>query len=520
MQRTNALLLVTVLIGLAIMTLWRLTAEEIRPLDPSDPVSDSGEGVASGDSGGAGDAGGGSQPLVELAPGAPRVVVRVTARERYVLPDPSPVRAVLLPRRDPLPTTLLAGTGAEPWAGAQAERAPRAGAALVRVAIDGSFLVRQAVVDPAVGTAELLIGSELRITGTIRDATRQPVQDARVWLGQLESDGRTRHVRTDGEGRFEVSVRAGPGVPFVAWAEGHAAAWRAVTIGVDLDRDLEITLPAGGELTVQLAGQAVEVQRGQAFVTPAAAISAELASYPFFLQGLVGGIEFDARGRGRGTFLPQNGNVGVTLVHPLLAIGRNKEVELGEREQCVVPVDFRPAWRTRVTDSGGVAVPAVEALLRPEGRRPAVVSRQRLLPPHVGAAGCYYAKADPDGALLIARPSAGDVLALRAPGFAGRDVVIRDALPEPITLHAWDGTEPALALQPPVTGRDWRAEFSLGEGVTIDLPAGEAAIVALPHAGRFAVEMITFVGEEERGREDLGEIVATGRTALQAPRIE
>ena len=114
MQRTNLLLLLAVLVGIAIMTFYRLTAEEIVPLPTGAPPAGAGPEAGSGGDGAPG--GGAAGPAPDFPVDGPRVVVQVTAREEYVAPTPPRLVGVELPHRTPLPTSMLAGTGANPWA--------------------------------------------------------------------------------------------------------------------------------------------------------------------------------------------------------------------------------------------------------------------------------------------------------------------------------------------------------------------------------------------------------------------
>ena len=390
----------------------------------------------------------------------------------------------------------------------------------MKVAIDGGFVVRQGAV-AAAGRSEVRIGSSLTVSGSVRDEQGTALVGARVWFGELDAEGRTRHLRTDEEGRFSTAIRGGDGVPLTAWAEGYAATWRPVRVSVDDKRDFAITLSKGRELRYQLAGAATAVELAEVFVAPAAQVGAQLSRYPFFLQGLVGGAAIDATGRGLTAFLPERGELSLAVLHPLVAIQRHQEVELSrQREPCVVPLEFRPEWRVRLIDEAGAGIAGGRALLRPEARAVTASGGLRLLPPILDARGCHGATADAEGRMLLARPVAGDVLALRAAGYAGRDLTIGEELPEAVTLPRWQGGEPSIVLQPPIAGQVWRAEFDLSGGVTLDREPGADAVVSLPHAGRFDLVVITFHGEREVGRRVLENVVATGPVTIEPSKID
>ena len=44
-------------------------------------------------------------------------------------------------------------------------------------------------------------------------------------------------------------------------------------------------------------------------------------------------------------------------------------------------------------------------------------------------------------------------------------------------------------------------------------------VVSLPHAGRYRIVVTTFVGDQQRGRTELEDVVVTGPVELQSPRL-
>ncbi|MFY9340966.1 MAG: hypothetical protein WAT39_00660, partial [Planctomycetota bacterium] len=146
---------------------------------------------------------------------------------------------------------------------------------------------------------------------------------------------------------------------------------------------------------------------------------------------------------------------------------------------------------------------------------------QRFVPPHLDVAGTFAAVTDDAGAFLLgASDGAGAVVKLRASGCAGRDLVW-STLPagQPIVLPAWRGGEPELKVAPPRAGVPWFAETDLAGGITEALPADGVFRVSLPYAGRFDVELVTFAGGEERGRERVRDAMVTGTLELAAPKL-
>ncbi|MCA8949575.1 MAG: carboxypeptidase regulatory-like domain-containing protein [Planctomycetes bacterium] len=507
MQRSNLFLLAAVAAGIAVMTVWRLTAEEFPPPLPGpEPV----EGIDTNHIGS-------ETPPPSPPPFAgPRVVVAVQPRERFVAPPTPRVQAVQLPNREPLPTRLLAGTGSSPW-----DEDARAGTALVAVATDGGELVRQVAVE-AGETTELELRGLLAVTGRVRDVAGSPIAGARVWLGALDTDGRNVHLETDADGAFEAGVRSGGGVPLLAWAPGYAATGRTVQVEVDDRREFEITLEPGATLAVQIAGSATEPEIGEVLVAPTANRTAAVLRYPFFLQGLVGGAALDERGHAELTFLPAEGELALTVLHPLVAIGAHREARLGKRDPCTVPLRFAPAWSGVLHDDSGVPIAGAEVLLRPEGRAVHTGGGLLLLPPPLAATGCYFAATAAGGGFTCALPRAGDVLALRARGHGGRDLKIGSEPPsaEELWLPVWHGGEPVLRLAPPTPGAGWRAEFDLGGGTVIECEPGAIAVAALPYFGAFDVTVTTFAGDEQRGERRYERVVATGPIDLQPPPLE
>lgn len=512
MQRRNTSLLFAVVAAVVLAAvLWRLANEDPapRPEPDGEPSPAAAPDAAPG--------GGGSPPVSSPFDG-PRVRVSLESRERFRPPSDGGrprVQAVALPNRTPLPTAMLVGTGANPWADA-----PRPGVALVKIEIDGGFLVRQAAVATA-GVTELGVGSTLAVTGTVQDAAGEPVAGARVWLGELDGDGRTRHLRTDERGVFETRVRAGDGVPLTVWAQGHAATWRPIDVQVDVGRHHAISLPPGGTLAVQLAGAAENVELAELVVAPAGARAAELSRYPFFLQEIVGGAAVNASGLGTVPFLPRHGAIAVHVLHPQVAIGRPHEVTLdGERTACVVQQQFAAAWSATLQNDAGEPLSGAAVVLRPAGRAISAGTGLDLLPPRLEARGCYFATTDAEGRFTCAAPRPGDVVSLRAPGHGGRDLEIAGDPPPALWLPAWVGGDLRLTVEPPAAGVAWRAEFAVADGVVVEAAPDEPAVIALPHPGLFDIVVTTFVGDEERGRADYAGVAATGPVVVPAPAVE
>ncbi|MCA8976035.1 MAG: carboxypeptidase regulatory-like domain-containing protein [Planctomycetes bacterium] len=517
MQRSNTFLLAAVGAALVVMTVWRLMAKEITM--PSGHLTGEGGGeVADGQHGPAARS---PDELTgeELAADAPRVVLAVTSREVYLPPLASRVTASEVGRQTPLPTTMLAGTGTNPWP--RTEDVDKDGVVLVAIEIDGGRIVRRVAVEAA-APAAITIGPVLVVRGSVRDNRRQPIAGARVWFGAIDAEGNPVEAVTAADGTFESSARASAGVPLVVRAAGYASTWRVATVDNDTSLEFDSTLLAGGTLDVQLAGQADEIEAGRVFVAPSASRATELASYPFFLQSVFGGVPIDAGGRARVTDLPKRGGLHVVVVHPNVLIASHKEVTLdGEHTPCVVPVEFLSGWSGSVMNDAGEAVSGASLLLRPRGRAVVAGSGLRLQPPLLQAIGCAFTRSDGDGSFMLAASvEPGTVLSVRAPGHAGRDVPFGGQPAEPILLPVWQGGELELQLQPPAAGVAWRAQIDVGEGVDLVCPADRPAVVALPHAGAFDLRVTTWVGAEKRGEREYPGVAATGPVIVPAPQLE
>lgn len=385
----------------------------------------------------------------------------------------------------------------------------------------GAFVLRQVALDAA-GPTRLLLGPRRLVHGTVVDARQQPVAGAQVSLGEYEASGAVRAVATDAEGHFELDTFAGDGVPLVVEADGHASQWRSLQV-LELGENVRVVpLPEGGALEVQLAGEARAVESARVFVVPLAALATEWVQFPFFLQVLGRGVAVQANGRATLRGLPRTGSIGVVVQHPGLPLSAPVEVRRAtQRAPLLVPLRLQQLQAARLVDAAGAPVAAALALLRPGGRAMPASGSLRMLPPGLDALGCTLAYGAVDGTLALAGSDAGSVLSLRAPGYAGRDLPVTAALlAEPIVLPVWRGGEPALRLLPPRAGVRWQSEWNLSGGLQLTHEAGASPTVALPHPGRFEVQVTTFVGSERKATVTLPALDATGPIDVQAPPLD
>lgn len=443
---------------------------------------------------------------------APRVVVDVRELHPFVAPvgpritARAPGTAALLPGR------VLAGVGGNPFVAATG-----AGIALVAIDLADSRLLRQVAIDgPA--DLELSLGPRTVVRGLVCGQDRRPIAGAAVSLGEVQGRHELRQATTDADGRFELDVPAGDGVPLLASGPGFAPQWRPIVVSPQGRNPVELVLPPAGDLHVQLACEARELDLARVFVVPPAAVTTELAHYPFFLQVLTQGRPCDAEGRATVPALPRTGSLGIVVVHPGAAITTPHEVRLaGATTNALVPLRPVAPQPIRVVDELGEPVADVVALLRHGGRAPGRSSSMRLQPPLLDAVGCSLAFGSADGAASLAEPLAeGSVLGLRAPGCAGVDLPWPDTTQgEPLVLPRWRGGDASLRLLPPRPGVRWRSEWNLAGGLGLVHEAGEAGIVALPRAGAFEVHVREFVGADVRSTRLYRRLDATGPVDIE-----
>jgi hypothetical protein len=447
-------------------------------------------------------------------PGAPRVVVEVTMRERYVAPSPSRVTAVRAGDEVPLPAAVVAG------AGAGFDASPNAAGTALAV-VDGADgrLLRQVALT-AGASATVRVGARLVVRGTVVDAKQQPLREATVWFGEFDASGARREHPLDDEGLFTAEVASGDGVPFVARAPGYASQWRTIEVraaGLRCDAVLERACA----LDVQIVARAEAMASARVFVVPRGVVSTSLAQWPFFVQALTDGVPVGERGDATIPDLPPGGEAGVLVVHPLAAVGAPVAVVLkGERVRALVPLEFTAAkWRGSVVDDAAQPLAGVSLFARARSGPLVPGTSQRLLPPHLEQRGDFRSWSGNDGTFVLGASTGADgVLSLRAAGHAGRDVAAAAAVAAPLVLPAWRGGEVELLLAPPRAGTPWVVEANLAGGVRELLAADARFRVSLPHAGRFDFVLTTFVGDEQRAQERHDGVHATGAIELSAPR--
>jgi len=494
--------LLLVLCGAALLWLWSDHAEDLAP-----PAVDPGVAPMPAER-----PAGKALPIPELPPGAPHVAVELELEQAYLLPPPAPVVAMAADGRTVLPVQVVAGIGAQQWAAA----GPRAGLSLLWVfAGEAEQLLRRVAVSPS-EPAQLRLGPRRLVRGKV-EAAGKPLAEASVWLGEADSGGEFRLAATDSDGRFELDVPAGVGIPFLVRHEGHASSCQFVEVDARSPAELAATLVPAQPLTVQLVGTAAAVDGTQLWVLPRAPVASELSAYPFFLQTLHGGHAVGAQGRVTVSDLPGNAHLGVVVVGQGRPVTASVEVTAAARRAPVlVPVAESPTQVLEVE----LALPAAGtalALVPPTGGLRSA-SSSLLLPDWVLQPGWRVAFADAEGRLPVPVLAEAPTLQLWAPGHMGLLVVPAAQQPGArFRLPAWpDLGEPALRLLPPVTGSPWSSAWTHLPGELLRHAADEPALVAVP-PGRYTIHLVTSRGGVEVSRHSHRGIEATGPFELPAP---
>lgn len=472
--------------------------------DPGDVVAPPGIGQT-GSNGNRGTGANVPSDQEPILAGAPHVRITVTSKEQFVAPTDTLPIAVGVDGRL-LRTEILAGVGAGFDAGID-----RRGLALIAIDIDGGRLLRQVAMGPTVESVAQ-IGARVVFRGRVLDMAQNPVAGAAVWLGEISADGNERQYVVDEQGSFEASVPAGEAVPFVVRATGFASSWRTITVTPNMEPLREVLQPATS-LSVQLAARADDLESVRVFVVPQSPVSTGVSQWPFFRQCLSGGYPVNEKGLAVIDDVPQHGMVGVIVRHPFSVVRRAVSAKLEVRPvRVTVPVKLAVGRQLgMVADADGNPIASASVWMRSPSQRLQGASSLRLLPPHIDVLGVCFATTGSSGefhvGLLGEEPT---VMSVRARGFAGRDISPEAFMNSEVVLPAWSSGEAALRIQPPMVDKDWRVSVNLGDGIDEKCSANEPFVVALPHAGRFDVEVIVEVDEESRGMRNVKDLMVTG----------
>lgn len=519
MQRSTLLFLLVACTAVAVALIFAFSQSNVG-VDPPTPVRSTGSVAGSGPTAG-NETADGNEPADghqgptggyqgEVPEDAPHVQITVTPLERFVAPPSHPQLAESVDGT-PLSARILAGVGA----GFDA-MSDRRGVSLLAVEVPGGQVLRQLAVSPTT-SAMARIGARIVLRGRVADAAQQPIKQAEVWFGELAADGSQRVVSVDETGAFEVDVSAGDGVPFVVRAPGFASTWRTITVDPQAQPLLEVLRPATS-LSVQLAVRADELSRARAFVVPLGRVSTGVSQWPFFLQCLSGGYALDEAGQVRIDDLPQHGEVGVVVRHPLAPTTRPVKAKLAEQlVRVIVPVTFAASRLLgAVVDDYGNVITSASVWVRSPEQQLGSSPSMRLLPPHLDLHGACFDATDTGGQFVIGVAEEQQlVLSVRAKGHAGRDLSPRSLANAAVVLPTWIGGEPSLRILPPLAGELWRVSINLGGGINAACAADDALLVSLPHSGRFSIEMTVTVAGKQLGERVVKEVMVTGLLPLK-----
>lgn len=447
-----------------------------------------------------------------VSPDAPHVRITVTSKEQFVAPPQSLPLAVAVDGT-PLQVEVLAGVGA----GFDA-KANQRGVALLAIDFDGGRLLRQISMNPD-GQSPTRVGARVVLRGRVLDTARKPISGATVWLGEVSADGRERDYPVDDAGAFEANVPAGAGVPFVVRAPGFASTWRTLTVAPTTVPQDQL-LHAATSLSIQLAARADGLAMVRVFVIPQSPVSTGLSQWPFFRQCLSGGYVVNDKGQAVIDDLPQYGVVGVIVSHPLSASGPAIVAKLtAQPVRMTMPVAFTAGRQIGVVaDEEGRPIASACVWVRSPNQRLQGATSSRLLPPHLDLQGVCFAAADQSGQFEIGLLDEQQaVMSVRAMGYAGRNLSPLAFKNAEVVLPAWLPGEASLRILPPTAGEVWRVSINLGDGITESCAADVPFVIALPHAGRFDVEMVVEVAGKPRGNRDAKDLLVTGPIDLVTP---
>ena len=436
--------------------------------------------------------GGSAEPNLQLSPETTQVTIEVVSLEHFVTP-PSKLNLFAQPNGTTLRGRVVAGVGAGFDAAAS-----RRGPALIEIEYGDRLLLRYASLEGA-KQLPLTLGARVMVRGVILDDQGQPLPTASVWFGERLAGGALRSFAVDDQGAFEADVPMGFGVPFVVRAKGYASKWRVIsTPGAEIggpagwsSGELREMLEPATTVYLQIVARAIEIKRTRAYVLPVAEqISSGVSQWPFFAQLFNDGYAIDASGKAVITDLPQHGTVGFVARHPLAATGTPIAVNLSQsptRATILMAFDS-PNQQGFVVDEAGAGISTAWLFGRVPGQRLTTSGSARLMPPHLDLRGVWVARTDLSGAFFIGTPAAsGAQIAVRALGFAGRDIPLKAAMENEIVLPRWHGGDASLLVEPPLLDVAWCIVSNLGGGVELTCEASASTALALPHCGRFEV---------------------------------
>lgn len=229
---------------------------------------------------------------------------------------------------------------------------------LVRVRANGAETVR--LVRVREDGVTLRIGADVLLAGRVLDEHGEGVPGANLWLAG-------KQVRTSDDGRFELAVAGGEGLPLVVWADGKAA--QVTVLEAFTNSSVRVVLQPGAQVRVRAIGAVGKSEpMPQVFVLPAhePRTSAE-AQYPFFLQALLGGVAIGPRGLATVSNLPLGGRFRLVVVHDRILADGAPAVEARARGTDVsVLLEIAGVVRGKVVRQDGLPVAGAWVATWPE----------------------------------------------------------------------------------------------------------------------------------------------------------
>lgn len=279
--------------------------------------------------------------------------------------------------------------------------APIVGRRLVAFTLpDGGVCCRDVTLSAAT-TIELEHLPARVVRGRVLARDGGPLIGASIWLGEIEAGGTLRQTTTDSDGRFELEVAAGAGVPCVVRAPGFATLAIPIEVGLDGARSVELRLERAASIEVRLAARVDDPTLARVRIRAADSESTAL-DYPVYLAQLEDRDHLDALGRRLIDDLPHGCQFEFRVEHPALVDGApaKQSAVVGKVRSAVVKCSTAQSVRGRVLDETGASWGGLR----------------------VGFAGTEPATTAEDGSFLVLVPSDRGVpwIAELAPGIGYR----------------------------------------------------------------------------------------------------
>jgi hypothetical protein len=325
--------------------------------------------------------------------------------------------------------------------------APIVGRQLVAFTLpDGSVCCRDVTLSAAT-TIELDHLPARVVRGSVRARDGGPVVGATIWLGEIDAAGALRQTTADADGRFELDVAAGAGVPCVVRAPGFATMAVPIEVGPNGAHSVELRLERAASIEVRLAARVDDPTLARVRIRPVGSDSTAL-DYPVYLAQLENRDRLDARARWLIDDLPHDCRFEFRVEHPGLMdeTPAQQSTVVGKVRPAVVRRSEASTLRGRVVDETG----APWAGLR------------------VGFAGSRSATTAQDGSFLVVAPDdrSAPWIAETMPGIGYR--VEHERVHDAVVLRLSRKLRPfeptaGITLTPPGDAPAWRVRLQPGD---------------------------------------------------------